>query len=57
MCCAPSQDRDRIDADLGLGAAVNRVEVRRIVVVEVHANRNPEETAHFGHDHLPLFAL
>ena len=43
------QGCNRFDSDLHFIAAVESVEMRRIVVVEVHSNNDAEEAADLGH--------
>ena len=53
-----TQNSDRIDADLNLGTSVDRVKMRRIVVIEVHANGDSKKAAYFRHGQpLPFFSL
>jgi len=44
-----TQNGERIDADFNLGACVDRVKMRWIVVIIVHANGDSKEAAYFRH--------
>jgi hypothetical protein len=38
---------DRVNPEFCFGVAVNRMEVRWVVVVKVHSNRHSEKATHF----------
>jgi hypothetical protein len=42
---------DGIDSELGLTVPVERVKVWRVMIIEIHANRNAKESANLGHLH------
>jgi hypothetical protein len=43
------KNADRIDPNLGLLAGINGVEMRRLTMVELHANHDAKEAADFQH--------
>ncbi len=48
----PFEDNDGINSDLRLIPCIEGVEMRRIMLVEIHTNHDAKETADFWHSPL-----
>jgi hypothetical protein len=46
------ENRDRLDSDLSFAPGIIGMDMRRIVVVEIHSNHDAKEAADLGH--LPI---